>query len=139
LGKLVIGLALVHSFDMASATPLCLRRWIVPLLVDHTNIASVLHNKSASCGHICDSTAFLSYMPQCHPCVAYMQFLHCLFLATIWKHDITHQHPEVDNVSIVNFRHIILEISLQADRHTHRCAYHSTGVLPQGQVNIVCA
>jgi len=34
-----VGLALVRSFGTASATPLCLRRWIVPLLLDHTNIA----------------------------------------------------------------------------------------------------
>jgi len=56
-----VGLALVRSFGTASATPLCLRRWIIPLLLDHTNIASVLHNKSASYGHLCDRTAFLSY------------------------------------------------------------------------------
>jgi len=52
-------LALVHSFGTASATPLSLRRWIVPLLLDHTIIASVLHNKRASHGHLCDRTAFL--------------------------------------------------------------------------------
>jgi len=40
-----VGLALVHSFGTASATPFCFRRWVVPLLLDHTNIGSVLHNK----------------------------------------------------------------------------------------------
>jgi len=34
-----VGLALVRSFGTASATPLCLRRWIVPLLLDHTDIS----------------------------------------------------------------------------------------------------
>jgi len=29
------------------------------LLPDHTDIASVLHNNSASCTHVCNSTAFL--------------------------------------------------------------------------------
>jgi len=62
LGRLEVGLALVCSFGMASATPLCLS-------LDCTFIAgsyrycisnSVLHNKSASCSHVCDSTAFLS-------------------------------------------------------------------------------
>jgi len=45
-GRLEVGLALVCSFGTASATPLCLRRWIVPLLLDLTDIGSVLHNKS---------------------------------------------------------------------------------------------
>jgi len=54
-----VGLALVRSFGMASATPLCLRRWIIPLMLDHTDIGSVLHNKSASRGHFCDSRDFL--------------------------------------------------------------------------------
>jgi len=54
-----VGLALVRSFGTASATPLCLRRWIVPLLLDHIDIASVLHNKSAPRRHLCDRTAFL--------------------------------------------------------------------------------
>ena len=56
-GRLEVGLALVRSFGTASATSLCLRRWIVPLLLDHTDIGSVLHNKSASRGHLRDSTA----------------------------------------------------------------------------------
>jgi len=47
-----VGLALVHSFGMASATPLFLHRWIVPLLLNRTNIASVLHNKSTSRGQL---------------------------------------------------------------------------------------
>jgi len=34
-GRLVVGLALILCFGTASATPLCLRRWIVPLLLDH--------------------------------------------------------------------------------------------------------
>jgi len=59
LGRLDVGLALVRSFSTACATPPCLRRWIVPLLLDHTDIGSVLHNKSESRGHVCDSTAFL--------------------------------------------------------------------------------
>jgi len=59
LGGLGVGLALVRSFGTASATPLYFRRWIVPLLLDHTDIGLVLHNKRASRGHLCDSTAFL--------------------------------------------------------------------------------
>jgi len=39
LGRLEVGLALVRSFGTASATPLCLRRWIVPLLLDHIDIS----------------------------------------------------------------------------------------------------
>ena len=54
-------LALVSSFGTASAMPLCLRRWIVPLLLDHTDIASLLHNTTASHGHLRDSTAFLFF------------------------------------------------------------------------------
>jgi len=53
-----VGLALVSSFGTASATPFVCR-WIVPSLLDHTDITSVLHNKSASHGHLCDRTAFL--------------------------------------------------------------------------------
>jgi len=56
-----VGLALVHSFGTAFATPISLRRWIVPLLLDHTNIGSVLHNKSTPRGHLCNSTAFLLF------------------------------------------------------------------------------
>ena len=37
-GRLEAGLALVRTFGRA----LCLRRWIVPLLLDDTDIASVL-------------------------------------------------------------------------------------------------
>ena len=59
LGRLDIDLALVLSFSTASATPLCLRCWIVPLLLDHTDIASELHNTSALRHHVCDSIAFL--------------------------------------------------------------------------------
>jgi len=66
LGRVEVGLALVRSFGTASATPLCLRRSIVPLLLDHTDIASVLHNKSASRGHLCNSTAFLSHSMSLH-------------------------------------------------------------------------
>ena len=63
VGRLEVGgLALVRSFRMASATPLCLRRGIVTLLLDYTDIGSVLHNKSASRGHLSDNTAFL-YWP----------------------------------------------------------------------------
>jgi len=39
LKRLEVGLALIHSFHTASAMPLCLRRWIVPLLLDHTDIS----------------------------------------------------------------------------------------------------
>jgi len=53
-----MGLALVHSFGTASATPLYLRRWIVPLLLNHTDIPSVLHNKSAPRDNLYDSTPF---------------------------------------------------------------------------------
>ena len=57
-----VGLALVRSFGTASATPLCLRRLtVLPLLLDHTDIGSVLHNKSASRGYLGDSTAFLLF------------------------------------------------------------------------------
>jgi len=58
-GRLAVGLAFVRSFGTASATLLCLCRWIVPLLLDHTDIESVLHNKNASRGNLYDSTAFL--------------------------------------------------------------------------------
>jgi len=51
-------MALVRSFGMASATPM-FTSWTVPLLLDHTDIASILHNKSALRGHLCDRTAFL--------------------------------------------------------------------------------
>ena len=61
LGRLEVDLALVRSFSMASATLLCLHRWIVPLLLEHTDIGSVFHNRSALCSHVCDSTAFLCY------------------------------------------------------------------------------
>ena len=39
LGRLEIGLALVRSFGTASPTPPRLRRWIGPLLLDHTDIS----------------------------------------------------------------------------------------------------
>jgi len=45
LGRLEVCLALVCSFGTASATPLCLRRWIVPLLLNHTDIASTAQQK----------------------------------------------------------------------------------------------
>jgi len=57
--RLEVGLALVLSFSMSSATPLCLWHWIERLLLDHTNIGSVLDNKSASHSNLCNSTAFL--------------------------------------------------------------------------------
>jgi len=37
--RLEVGLALVRSFGTASAAPPCLHRWIIPLLLDHTNIS----------------------------------------------------------------------------------------------------
>jgi len=39
LRRLEVGLALVRSFGTASSTPLCLHHWIVPLLLDYTNIS----------------------------------------------------------------------------------------------------
>jgi len=43
LGRLEEGLALVRSFSTASATLLCLHRWVVPLLLDHTEFYRYLH------------------------------------------------------------------------------------------------
>jgi len=46
-------------------------------LLDHTDIGSVLHNKSASRGHLCDSTAFLFLLAEIpaavrsHRCTTY--------------------------------------------------------------------
>jgi len=52
-----VGLALVHSFSTASATPLCLHRWIVLLMLDHTDISIAQQNASRS--NLCNRTAFL--------------------------------------------------------------------------------
>ena len=56
-----MGLAFVRSFSMASATPLCLRRWIEPLLLDHTDIASVLHSTTKAHRAVIFAIAQLSF------------------------------------------------------------------------------
>jgi len=58
LGQKLSGLVLVRSFGTASATPPCLRRWIVHLLLDHT-VWPLFTFVGASRGHLCDYTAFL--------------------------------------------------------------------------------
>jgi len=66
--------------------PLCLYRWIIPLLLDHNDIASVLHNNSASRSHVCNSTSFLFTLLALLPCLCDFLFFPISILFLLFRY-----------------------------------------------------